>query len=339
MSTLNIMGNGFDLYHGLPTQYYDFACYMLSTDEPLYTELAEMYDFPIMSVDSHTNIGDYQIADQFFWRDFEKNLGYLSPEWVENTLPDDLGLETPEAVSLTVPHSDRTDDVKTKLNDWILSIDTSDNFQQIRSQLGSKKLLFSHEDAFISFNYTHTLEHIYHIANVFHIHGSASSGNFPNDLILGHGNSAEINTLNERIEQLRNEPYSEYSQANRNRIAEYTFERSILTQFQKPTDLGLAHLHDFLDTINTPDCICTYGFSFGKVDDPYILYLRSKYPSAKWKFSYYSSQDIHTTIERVVQLLHLETPQYECFEFYNPNSNAIRDELIRRNHITYYSRQ
>ena len=36
MATLNIIGNGFDLYHGLPTSYYDFACYMLATDENLH---------------------------------------------------------------------------------------------------------------------------------------------------------------------------------------------------------------------------------------------------------------------------------------------------------------
>ena len=42
MPNLNIVGNGFDLYHGLPTSYYYFACYILSTNEKLYDELAEI---------------------------------------------------------------------------------------------------------------------------------------------------------------------------------------------------------------------------------------------------------------------------------------------------------
>ena len=45
MSNINIMGNGFDLYHGLPTRYYYFACHVLSQDEEFYDELAEMYGF------------------------------------------------------------------------------------------------------------------------------------------------------------------------------------------------------------------------------------------------------------------------------------------------------
>ena len=43
--TLNIIGNGFDLYHGLPTSYYYFACYLLANDETFYDELANMYGF------------------------------------------------------------------------------------------------------------------------------------------------------------------------------------------------------------------------------------------------------------------------------------------------------
>lgn len=35
MANLNVIGNGFDLYHGLPTSYYYFACYILSTNEEL----------------------------------------------------------------------------------------------------------------------------------------------------------------------------------------------------------------------------------------------------------------------------------------------------------------
>lgn len=106
MATLNIIGNGFDLYHGLPTSYYDFACYILATDEGLYTELSEMYDFPVRLVDGHTNVSECRVAQKNFWSNFEENLGVLSPEWVEHTLLDDLGLETPEAVTLDAPNRD-----------------------------------------------------------------------------------------------------------------------------------------------------------------------------------------------------------------------------------------
>ena len=72
MATLNIIGNGFDLYHGLPTSYYDFACYMLTTDEGLYTELSEMYDFPVRLVDGHTNVGECVLLKKTFGANLKK---------------------------------------------------------------------------------------------------------------------------------------------------------------------------------------------------------------------------------------------------------------------------
>lgn len=337
MATLNIIGNGFDLYHGLPTSYYDFACYMLTTDEGLYTELSEMYDFPVRLVDGHTNVGGCRVAQKNFWSKFEENLGDLSPEWVEHTLLDDLGLETPEAVTLDAPNRDRTNDLKRKLNEWISAIDTTDNFQYIISRTNGYALPFSNEDSFVSFNYTHTLENVYHTEaeNVLHIHGTSSVLNNYNDLIIGHGNEDAINRLSKQIEQLRNEPYGEFYQATRNRIVEFSFEKAILNKLKKPIDLGLMRLNNFLGTIDTPDCICTYGFSFGEVDDPYIQYICDKFPTAKWRFSYYGDQD-RCAISRITRLLDLPLTQFEDFHFCNPTSASIKNEIAHRNNIVYY---
>lgn len=337
MSTLNIIGNGFDLYHGLPTNYYDFACYMLATDESLYTELAEMYDFPLGLTDDHTNFLGYCIPYKFFWRDFENKLGKLSATWAENTLPDDLGLETPEAVTLDVSKPDKTSALKRKLSEWIASIDTAENFQWIKSHLNGNMLSFPNEDFFVSFNYTHTLETIYCVESerILHIHG-ASSGLDDDDLIIGHGNEEEINWLSKKIEQQRNIPYGEYSQITRNRISEYSFERDILEKLKKPVDLGLIRLSNFLSDKGAPDYVCTYGLSFGEVDDPYFLSIRKRYPSAKWKFSYLDKSEAIPSIRRIVHLLNLSPAQYECFSFNNPTSNSIREDIIKQNNIVHY---
>lgn len=45
---LNIIGNGFDLYHGLPSSYYYFGCYLIKTDAEFYEEFSNMYDFGYM---------------------------------------------------------------------------------------------------------------------------------------------------------------------------------------------------------------------------------------------------------------------------------------------------
>lgn len=110
---------------------------------------------------------------------------------------------------------------------------------------------------------------------------------------------------------------------------------AILNKLKKPIDLGLMRLNNFLGTIDTPDCICTYGFSFGEVDDPYIQYICDKFPTAKWRFSYYGDQD-RCAISRITRLLDLPLTQFEDFHFCNPTSASIKNEIAHRNNIVYY---
>ena len=86
MANLNIIGNGFDLYHGLPTSYYYFACYFLKNYEEVYDDLASMYG---ISKGLYSHISEdltRGIDDKGFWREFEKSLGYIDSGWVEGSL-------------------------------------------------------------------------------------------------------------------------------------------------------------------------------------------------------------------------------------------------------------
>lgn len=42
---LNIIGNGFDLYHGLPCSYYYFGCFLAKNYYHFYEEMSKMYNF------------------------------------------------------------------------------------------------------------------------------------------------------------------------------------------------------------------------------------------------------------------------------------------------------
>ena len=103
MANLNIIGNGFDLYHGLPTSYYFFACYFLKNFEEEYDQLASMYG---ISKGLYSHISEdltRGIDDKGFWSQFEKSLGYIDSGWVEGSLLDDLDLEYPDlAVTLEI---------------------------------------------------------------------------------------------------------------------------------------------------------------------------------------------------------------------------------------------
>ena len=60
MEKLYIIGNGFDLYHGLPTSYQCFLCYMLRTHLEDAKQIGHIFDRT-----------DYEKP----WSDFERNLG------------------------------------------------------------------------------------------------------------------------------------------------------------------------------------------------------------------------------------------------------------------------
>lgn len=332
MANLNIIGNGFDLFHGLPTSYYYFACYLLSVDEQLYDDLAEMYGFSKGIMHHFTEEIERGIDDVGYWREFEKHLGYLSSLWVENSLVDDLYLEYPDAVDLEIDRPNRSTQIKEMLARWIeTTIDTEMNYTIIRKMIGANKVDFSEEDTFISFNYTHTLEKVYNIQKVLHIHGEANSSMF-SELIVGHGNDEIIKELGDKISELN---IDDFDQPSRNRKIEYQFEKEVLKELRKPVERCRENLRTFISRIDQPNSICVYGFSLGDVDIPYLQLIREQWAECKWHFSYHSESD-KTSIERVAKILKIDIAQYDMFRFNNLHSRHIEDILLKENKIVVF---
>ena len=66
MNCLYIIGNGFDLAHGLKTSYFYFRRYLEKYQESFLTKLEEMYDFPLL------NIEDYYLTEVQRKKAFQK---------------------------------------------------------------------------------------------------------------------------------------------------------------------------------------------------------------------------------------------------------------------------
>lgn len=332
MANLNIIGNGFDLFHGLPTSYYYFACFLLSEDEELYDDLAEMYGFSKGIIHHFSEEIERGIDDVGYWREFERHLGYLSSQWVENSLIDDLYLEYPDAVDLEIEQPNHSSKIKEMLRRWIeTTIDTKMNYSIIRKMIGTNKVDFSENDTFVSFNYTHTLEKVYGIQNILHIHGEANGPIF-SELIVGHGNTAIIKELEDKISEL---DLDDYDQPSRNRKIEYQFEKDVLKELRKPIENCREKLRTFINGIDQPDNICVYGFSLGDVDIPYLQLIHEQWPTCKWQFSYYAETD-KESIERAAKNLNLNTSQYNTFMFNNPKSHYIETTLLKKNKVTIF---
>ena len=165
-SRLYVIGNGFDLWHGLPTGYSDFCEYSSDALE----ESEQFFWFQ---------------EDQRAWSDFENDLGTF--DWavfydVHNHHDLDFndfkmsyiaGLED-ELIQEANRH---VDTIRESFVEWVDSIDIS---------LLKPRMHFKANARFITFNYTSTLQQIYGISEdrVLHIHGRAETYD---ELIFGHG--------------------------------------------------------------------------------------------------------------------------------------------------------
>jgi len=124
--------------------------------------------------------------------------------------------------------------------------------------------LIKQGDYFFSTNYTHTLEDVYNIDNVCHIHGVIDSeeaalfretGMFDiNRLIIGHGNG-ELEILSKSSESVS---------------ISAMIDKHANNYFKKPVEKCIKRYSDFFNSLGNVDSIYSFGFSFSDVDMPYI---------------------------------------------------------------------
>ena len=172
MTTLYIIGNGFDLWHELPTSYdhfYQFAKDVLDELEPYY---------------------DVDAVQGRLWCDFEKSLGFFNwsrfYEVYDHTDVTAENFRRSEAFGLEDELTEQADNLVKTIRDcfhaWIDEIDVS---------AAERKMCFAPKSRFLTFNYTSTLQSVYGVddKNVFHIHGRSDKSD---ELIFGHRKTMEV---------------------------------------------------------------------------------------------------------------------------------------------------
>lgn len=131
---LYVIGNGFDLFHRLPTSYEDFRKYLKSNDEEIYAYVMEAYNTLAHPFNSHVFIGGLENYDSnlLIWNDFERALGNWDEnvlwEYVNNNMNYNYENWRDDDNHIAQRMLDKrltiiTDIVKEKLASWICSID------------------------------------------------------------------------------------------------------------------------------------------------------------------------------------------------------------------------
>ena len=137
---------------------------------------------------------------------------------------------------------------------------------------------------FLCFNYTDTLERIYHIQynNINYIHNSIKESS--EDIILGH--SIDPSKFILKIKD--NDYYKPYDEG-----------RLILNEYfetmHKPTDKIIEKNRSYFNSLSNIDKVYVFGHSISKVDIPYfekIVQIINR--NVEWVVSYYEEEEIET---------------------------------------------
>lgn len=337
---LNIIGNGFDLYHGLPSSYYFFGCYLIKNNPEFYAKIGNMYNFTFAefvgsAIDYEYNL----VVEDIFWREFEKNLGEVNEYFIVDTHDNDLNLENDDPIEIEMNEDRVAEELKQAFVHWVKdTLDQDENYKLILKSMkkATNALKFKYDDYFLVFNYTHTLQKIYNISDekIHYVHGECL-GDDDDELIIGHGNDIRIQEIEGIIYDLENN--YDYTQSSMNKIEEYRCLSKFLSKLRKDVGICKVSCDSFYKQMsNDITIIKVFGMSLGDVDIPYLKQIRKRWPNAHWKFSYYSDEDRARVFEIAENEISMKKNEYSLFEFSNTIARETQEEIVELQNIVKY---
>lgn len=299
MKRLFILGNGFDLSHGLETKYTDFEKWVSNRNKELHEKISFM-------MEEHNKIV-LNLEHKLNWSDFEKSFheiiqGGWGENFIEENIQDylsnpgdpnfsdaDWGALERELEGQLVSLSD----VKLLFNEWI-SLTIEPTVKQHRP-----KYVFDKEDMFFSFNYTTTLETIYKIkeSNIYHIHGDYKN------VIVGHNEKFVDNFSKEYDPDDDNIMLSDAMSSVS--LLHEKLSKNVNKQISK------FEQSTFFSDLRTANKVYIKGHGYGEYDYPYYkLLAKAVNDKCTWYFYYFSNEDF----KRLTKLLKiLPDIQYKTF--------------------------
>ena len=273
---LFLIGNGFDLDHNMKTSYYDFRKFLKRkyslTDKMI--ECVPDIPYSYTSPDGDESYDDavaalsiIQILDATegcIWRDIETNLATLdySPFLDDYDLSSNEEEEDDDDDNLFRDEYYRNEDNSKELcgalklisdyfKDWVCKIRVSKT-----PILDFKNLIDCDKDLFLTFNYTETLEKLYKVNNICHIHGTKN-----NEIYFGHGSD-----------------YLDVDDIQRSWPGAETSIERLHSCLRKDTESAYCNNFNFFKNLyylsqSNNINIYSYGFSFSDVDRIYLEYI------------------------------------------------------------------
>lgn len=296
---LYVIGNGFDLHHKYRSGLADYGKWLMVNHPNIYYSFEEWFDIPVYDEDDNDKYKEWKN----WWSYFEQRLGEISIRpYIEGASFRAFNevSQTEERRAYNTFAGERIADtelssliyqIKGTFREWINSLQPGERWFKLPIEQNSS--------AFLTFNYTPTLESIYNIPreNILYIHGSIDSDEY----ILGHGLShqeIEENCENgeecpddlsvKEIEQWYNVHSDDFMTEQAKKIA---IERML--DLRKDVDQIIEDNKSFFESLSEVESIHIYGFSFSPIDIPYLFAVLSRIDktSVLWEISYFSDED------------------------------------------------
>ena len=287
MSSFFIIGNGFDIAHGIPTAYKRFRDWILEQypdslvfrDTTISFEEYQLLSFDEFAAETLVYAMDHASGED--WHDFEAALSRIN---FYHKLPGPTDEEHNED---DPDHNQKMGQYLLRMSafsngiiksaeecwpvffsEWIKTVETEIELGAYSPKPSLIKLFSDPTNKFMSFNYTKTLQQLYGVRVVKHIHNRVGQ-----KLVFGHGD--------DRAEY--EEPYDEEWRAP----VGATDLNDFIQFLRKDTDKQLRKYSDFFRKLDSEiDKVYSYGFSYSKVDSPYIKeVIRRISPNATWYFT------------------------------------------------------
>ena len=271
-----MIGNGFDLFHGIPTGYDKFHEWLRLHGKGTFVTDMENF-FPDTTVKK--NPAGIPVRESTLWSRFEEALGKFDAEGIFQYFTEDIEIDYDHPTQSTAAIEDASeqhfgrllDEMQSNFEEWIADIDIT--------KISAKAINhFNVNGLYLSFNYTNTLEQVYGISSdqICYLHGCASRGDH---LVVGHCN---------HVEEIHDNDMLLYEENGRNSVIR------LGNGLRKNTQEVLMTHRDFFQRLNqSVDTVICYGHSYAPVDDPYYEEIMHRVDAnAQWHLSYYSADDM-----------------------------------------------
>ncbi|MBV6391198.1 MAG: hypothetical protein KPEEDBHJ_00406 [Anaerolineales bacterium] len=269
--SLYIIGNGFDIHHGINSRYSDFKNYLLGVDKSLHKLITEY-------IPTEENWSDLEQALADTDRDSitEYTLQFLksygADDW-SDSYHHDYQYEIDKIIQ------GLSTNLKNRFAEWITQL-----YIPKHADVEGRIISIDKNAQFLSFNYTSTLSVIYGVPkdNILFIHGKAGSSN--QEIVLGHAWSPNLSQKGVSLDEDIEDP----------RVVE---GNEIINEFFKKTFKNaqgiIAQNLSFFTNLRRVSNIYILGHSLSSVDINYFeeIIKNIDIDKVQWKISFFGNDE------------------------------------------------